>query len=89
MKSTTVLLLEKLSGGPLTLSKVIEAIRVGEEQSQQVFAARLGISPCQLNDIERGRESVSPESAKCYAQVLGHSEEQFVKLASEGVVKDD
>lgn len=87
-KSDTRKFLEKLSGGPVTLCKLIEAIRLGEELSQSEFAKRLKISRSHLNDIEKGNKTVSPERAARFAKALGHSEERFVELALQSLVDD-
>ena len=75
--------LEEITGGPLTLSRLIYAIRMCEEESQVEFARRLGISKSQLCDIEKARKNVSPLRAEEFARLLGYSEEQFVRLALE------
>jgi transcriptional regulator with XRE-family HTH domain len=80
--------LEKLTGGPVTLGKLIEAIRLGEETSQVEFAKRLQISRSHLNDIEKGNKAVSPERAARFARALGHSEERFVELALQSLVDE-
>ncbi|MBI4041992.1 MAG: helix-turn-helix transcriptional regulator [Deltaproteobacteria bacterium] len=72
--------LEKTTGGPLTFSKLIEAIRLGEEMSQAEFARTLGVSRAHLCDIEKGRRFVSPEKGAEFARILGYSEERFIKL---------
>jgi len=87
-KSDTRKFLERLSGGPVTLSKLIEAIRLGEELSQSDFAKKLKISRSHLNDIEKGNKTVSPERAARFAKALGHSEERFVELALQSLVDD-
>lgn len=79
--------LEKITGGPLTFAKMLRAIRLCDEASQVDFATKLGISKSHLCDIEKGRKSVSPERAEEFAQVLGYSEEQFVRLAIEEQLK--
>jgi transcriptional regulator with XRE-family HTH domain len=73
--------LNRLLGGPVTLRGLLEAIRLGEEETQAVFAAKLGISKAHLSDIEKGRRAVSAERAARFATLLGHSPERFVKLA--------
>jgi transcriptional regulator with XRE-family HTH domain len=87
-KSSTRKFLEKLTGGPVTLSKLIEAIRLGEEVSQAEFAKRLKISRSHLNDIEKGHKAISPERAARFAHALGHSEERFVELALQSLVDE-
>ena len=87
-KSSTRKFLEKLTGGPVTLGKLIEAIRLGEEVSQAEFAKRLKISRSHLNDIEKGNKACSPERAARFARALGHSEERFVELALQSLVDE-
>ncbi|HEX7476187.1 MAG TPA: helix-turn-helix transcriptional regulator [Polyangiales bacterium] len=67
--------------GKVTMGKLLWAIREGADQTQQAFAAKLGVSKAHLCDIEKGRRNVSPERAIKWAKLLGHSEQQFVKLA--------
>ncbi|MDF1795366.1 MAG: helix-turn-helix transcriptional regulator [Coxiellaceae bacterium] len=73
--------LEKITGGPLTLAKLLWSIRMSEELTQVEFAAQLKMSKQQLCDIERGRKPVSPKLAAEYAKKLGYSEKQFIRLA--------
>jgi transcriptional regulator with XRE-family HTH domain len=87
-KSETRKFLEKVTGGPVTLGKLIEAIRLGEEVSQAEFAKHLKISRSHLNDIEKGNKAVSPERAARFAKALGHSEERFVELALQSLVDE-
>ena len=87
-KSPTRKLLERLTGGPVTLGGLIEAIRLGEEMSQVEFAKQLGISRSHLNDIEKGHKAVSPERAARFAHALGHAEERFVELALQSLVDE-
>ena len=83
-KSAAMKLLESATGGPVTLGSLIEAIRLGEAMTQPEFAKRLSISKSHLNDIEKGRKSVSSERAARFARALGYSEKRFVKLALQG-----
>jgi plasmid maintenance system antidote protein VapI len=85
-KSKTIIFLEKLAGRPLTLGRLIESIRLGEEMSQAAFAKKLHISPSHLCDIEKGRKVVSPERASKFAKILGMSEEQFVRLSLQQII---
>jgi transcriptional regulator with XRE-family HTH domain len=73
--------IERLVGGPITLGALMEAIRQGEGETQTAFAARLGISRSHLCDVEKGRKIVSPERAARFAELLGYSPDQFVRLA--------
>jgi plasmid maintenance system antidote protein VapI len=87
-KSDAVKFLEKVSGGPLTLGRWLEAIRLGEDATLREFAESLEISVSHLNDIEKGRKHVSPERALRFARLLGYSEEQFVELALQEIVNE-
>ncbi len=85
-KSRAVRFLEDVAGRPLTLGGFLESIRLGEEMSQVDFAEKLGISASHLCDIEKGRKVVSPERAARFANILGRSEQQFVRLALQELV---
>jgi transcriptional regulator with XRE-family HTH domain len=85
-KSDAIRSLEKVTGGPVTLGRFLEAVRKGEEMTQPAFAKTLGISKSHLNDIEKGRKAVSPERAARFAEVLGYSEARLVKLALQDLV---
>jgi transcriptional regulator with XRE-family HTH domain len=87
-KSETRKLLEKITGGPIHLGKLIEAIRLGEDLSQAEFAKKLKISRSHLNDIEKGAKAISPERAARFAKQLRHSEERFVELALQSLLDD-
>ncbi len=87
-KSDTMRFLEHLAGRPLTLGGLLQSIRLGEEMSQAAFAKKLGISPSHLCDIEKGRKVVSPERAARFAAILGRSQQQFVRLALQGLVDE-
>ena len=83
-KSAAVNLLENLAGGPLSLGRLIAAIRAGEEMTQAEFAGRLGISKAHLCDVEKDRRIVSPVRANQWAKKLGYDPEQFIELALQG-----
>lgn len=85
-KSNTRKFLEKITGGPVTLGRLIESIRLGEELSQADLAKKLKISRSHLNDIEKGNKAVSPKRAARFAKALGHSEERFVELSLQSLV---
>ena len=65
----------------MTIGRYLEALRFGDDLSQADFAKKIKISRSHLNDIEKGRKSVSPERAVRFARGLKLSEHQFVKLA--------
>ncbi len=74
-------LLEKLTGGPLTVGEAFYSIRVGEGWSQAEMGRTLEISRAHVCDIEKGRRLLSPDRAAKFARTLGYSETQFVRLA--------
>lgn len=86
-KSRARRFLEDLAG-PLSFGSLLSAIREGEELSQAEMARRLGISRSHLCDVEKGRKSVSPGRAAEFAQSLGYSEKQFVRLALQDLVNE-
>ena len=86
MKSAAGKFMEEVSGGPLTLSGLLHAIRAGEEMSQAEFALLLGVSKSHICDIEKGRKHISPMRAMQFAKILKYSEEQFVRLALQDIV---
>ncbi len=73
--------LEKIIGGPLTIGKLLVASRKGDKLSQADLAKKLGISRANLCDIEKERRFISEEMAEKFAEKLGESKEQFVRLA--------
>lgn len=72
--------LESLIGKKPTLGDFILAIRQGEEMTQVDFSKLLGISRHNLCDIEHNRRFISPKMAVQFANKLGYSEKQFVRL---------
>lgn len=80
-KSDAMKFLEGVIGGPLTFGMLIRSIRMGEEESLETFAAKLGVSRQNLSDIEQNRRGVSVERAAEWAKTLGYGSEQFVELA--------
>ncbi|NJL27743.1 MAG: helix-turn-helix domain-containing protein [Thermoanaerobaculia bacterium] len=87
-KSAALVTLETITGGPLTLGALLASIRMGEGLTQAELAAQLEISKSHLCDIEKGRKTVSPRRAARFAQILGYSEAQFVRLALQGLVEE-
>ena len=69
------------TSGPLTLGRMLRAIRLGEEESIETFARKLGVSKSHLSDVERGKRAVSAERAAKWAKLLGYHEGQLVALA--------
>jgi transcriptional regulator with XRE-family HTH domain len=85
----TATYLEQLSGGSLTLGKLINSIRMCDEISQVEFANKLGISRQHLCDIEHDRKIVSPKLAAQYATILGYPVSQFIRLALQAILDRD
>ena len=83
-KSEAMKLLERVTGGPLTLGRAIEAVRKSEDLSQDECAKKLGVSKSHLCDVEKGRKTVSPERAARWARILGYPESVLVRLALQG-----
>jgi transcriptional regulator with XRE-family HTH domain len=81
--------IEKISGTKLSFGRLIWAIRAAEELSQVKFAKKLGIAKQHLCDIEHGRKQVSPKLAAIYAEKLGYSKEQFIRLSLQDMVDRD
>lgn len=78
--------IEKITGAKLTLGKLLWAIRMADELSQTEFAEKLAMSKQHLCDIEHDRKAVSPKLAAMYAEKLGYSKEQFIRLALQDMV---
>jgi transcriptional regulator with XRE-family HTH domain len=87
--SDAVSFLENLTGGALTLGRLLYAIRMGEALSQAAFAKKLGVSKAHICDVEKDRRVVSPARAQLWAKKLGYSPEQFVELALQASLKKE
>lgn len=81
--------LEAFAGERLSFGALLKAIRLGEELPQGEFAELLEISRQYLCDIEKGRRFVSPKTAAEFAQKLGYSEKQFIRLCLQDMVDRD
>ncbi len=81
--------LEKTAGSPLTIGSFISSIRKGEELTQVEMAKKLGVSKQFLCDLEHGRKTVSPRKASDYANTLGYSTDQFVRLSLQGMLNKE
>ena len=88
MAKKTKAAVEFLEGivGPLTLGKYVNAIRLGEEETLEVFAKKLGVSKQHLCDVEKDRRSVTAERAAKWAKRLGYPVDQFVTLVLQAEV---
>ncbi|HEU5282069.1 MAG TPA: helix-turn-helix transcriptional regulator [Gammaproteobacteria bacterium] len=89
MTQNTLEHFKKITGGQLTLGRLIWAIRQADEITQVAFAEKLNITKQHLCDIEHDRKSISPKLAAKYADTLGYSKEQFVRLALQDLVDRD
>jgi len=81
--------LESLIGNKPSLGDFILAIRQGEDLTQVEFARMLGISRQNLCDIEHNRRFVSPKMAADFANKLGYSPKQFVRLCLQDMLNRD
>lgn len=86
MTINTLKHIKKLTGTKLSLGKLLWAIRQADEISQIDFATKLKMTKQHLCDIERERKSVSPKLAAKYAEILGYSKEQFIRLSLQDLV---
>jgi transcriptional regulator with XRE-family HTH domain len=66
--------------GVMTLASFLSSWRESEQMTQVAFAKKLGISPANLCDIEKGRQLVSPKKAAQIAKKIGYSETVLVEL---------
>ncbi|WP_028389322.1 helix-turn-helix transcriptional regulator [Legionella fairfieldensis] len=81
--------LESLIGKKPTFGDHLLAIRQGEEMTQSAFAKQLGVSRHYLCDIEHNRRYVSPKTAAEFADKLGYSRKQFVRLCLQDMLNRD
>src|SRR5260363_190801 len=81
--------LEKITGAQLRLGHLLAAIRQAEEMTVTAFAQKLSISKQYLCDLEHHRKCPSPKLAAAYAEKLGYSPEQFVRLALQEKLNQD
>lgn len=85
----TLVNIEKITKTELTLGKLIWSIRKADGKSQVEFADKLKITKQHLCDIEHDRKSISPKLAAQYAEILGCSKEQFIRLALQDMLNRD
>jgi DNA-binding XRE family transcriptional regulator len=81
-------ILQRLTGGPLNIGRALAALRLSDEISQAEFARLLSIPRQHLNDIEKGRRSVSLLKAVAFARALGQPEVVFIQLALQTLVDE-
>jgi transcriptional regulator with XRE-family HTH domain len=79
-------ILQTISGKTLTLGNLLMAIREGECLSRTEFSLQLGISKQYLCDVEHGRRFVSPKAAIQFAEKLGYSQSQFLRLSLQDII---
>jgi transcriptional regulator with XRE-family HTH domain len=77
--------LENITKKKMTFGNLLWSIRECEEMSQADFAKLLRVSRQYLCDIEHGRRIVSTKTAATFANKLGYSPLQFIRLA----IQDD
>jgi transcriptional regulator with XRE-family HTH domain len=80
-KTSAMLFLEDLTGGPITIAEILKSLRECDEISQKDFAKMLGISKQNLCDIEKSRKAVTPSRAAIFAQKLGYPPTAFIRVA--------
>lgn len=85
--SDALVFLEKLTSGPPTFQRFIEAIRKGEEWSKKEMAEKMGVSPSYYSDFIAGKKSVSVKKAAQWARILGYHEPSFIRYAFEEELK--
>ena len=73
--------LDKINGSNESLGKTIRAIRLCDEETLKDFAELLDVKVTYLSDLEHDRKIVSPKTAYEYAEKLGYSTKEFVRLA--------
>jgi len=81
--------IDEVIGESFTLGTYLRAIRMSDKKTLVEFAALLGMSKQQLCDIEHQRKNVSPKLAAEYAEKLGYSREQFVRMAIQDLLDRD
>jgi transcriptional regulator with XRE-family HTH domain len=67
--------------GQLTFGELLKSFRVCDEISQMDFAKRLGVSPANLCDLEKGRKIPSAKRAAFVAKQLGLPEALLIQVA--------
>lgn len=82
-KGSALSYLEKLTGGPLTIAKLLKTLRENEGVTQEEFAQRIRISKQHLCDIEKGRKFVLATRAAQFALLLGEPPAFFIQTALE------
>jgi len=85
----TLLEIDSIVGQKLTLGSLLLSIRQADEMTQVAFSDLLNISKQQLCDIEHNRKYVSPKLAATYAEKLGYSKEQFIRLSLQDIIDRD
>lgn len=73
--------------GHLSFGEVLRAFRQCDEISQIEFAKKLGVSPANLCDLERGRKIPSPLRSANIAKKLGLSKSFLVQVALQDLLR--
>jgi len=82
-KTPALVHLEALTGGSLTIAKLLRTLRENEGATQEDFARLLDISKQHLCDIEKGRKTVLATRAAQFALALGQPPAFFIQIALE------
>ena len=67
--------------GELTFAEVLRGFRLSDEFTQIEFAKKLGISPANLCDLEKGRKLPTATRAAAIARKIGLPEELLIQVA--------
>ena len=67
--------------GDLTFAEVLRGFRLSDESTQIEFAKKLGISPANLCDLEKGRKLPTATRAAAIARKIGLPEELLIQVA--------
>jgi len=67
--------------GPITFGSFLVSWRLSLGLTQIAFAKKIGISPANLCDIEKGRQLVSAKKAAEVAKKIGYSQTVLVEIA--------
>lgn len=66
--------------GQLSFGEILRSFRLGEDLSQIAFAKKIGITPANLCDLEKGRKIPSPMRAFKIAKKLGLSPSFLIQI---------
>lgn len=73
--------------GNLSFGEILRGFRLSDELSQLEFAKKLGLSPANLCDLEKGRKIPGPLRAIRIARKLGLSETFLLQVALQDILR--